>query len=56
MKEESREKQLVSFRVWSDEYEEFKAICREWRTTPTAKLNEFLRETVKNYNESKEEK
>jgi hypothetical protein len=54
MKEVKREKQLVSFRAWSDEYKAFKALCHEWRTTPTAKLNEFMREMVEKHN--KEEK
>lgn len=54
MEEQSREKQLVAFRAWADEYEEFKALCHKWRTTPTAKLNEYIRTTVKD-NKGKEE-
>lgn len=52
-----RRKQLVGFRAWADEYETFKAICHELRTTPTAKLNELMRGAIKEYkNQQSEEK
>ena len=47
--ESDREKTMISVRVWADEYELFKQMCRELRTTPTAKLNEFVRETGKSW-------
>lgn len=46
-----REKQLVGFRAWKDEYDTFKAICHEMRTTPTAKLNELMRRAIAEYRE-----
>lgn len=52
-KEQEREKQLVGFRAWADEYETFKVICREMRTTPTAKLNELMREAITEYKKQK---
>ena len=45
--EQEREKQLVSIRVWRDEYEVFKKRCRDERTTPTALINKFIREYPK---------
>lgn len=43
---QEREKQLVGFRAWVDEYKAFKEICRELRTTPTAQLNAMMREFI----------
>ena len=54
MPQQPRDKQLVAFRAWADEYEQFKKICHEWRTTPTAKFNEFIRETVQDYNKKED--
>lgn len=34
--------------TWEDEYAAFKEICHEMRTTPTAKLNELMREAPEN--------
>ena len=45
----NRKKTMISVRLWEDEYELFKEICRELRTTPTAKLNEYVRETGKSW-------
>lgn len=50
-----REKQLVGFRAWADEYAAFKDLCREMRTTPTAKLNELMRAEIENYKKKKKE-
>lgn len=35
--------------TWADEYAAFKEIGHEMRTTPTAKLNELMREAVEDY-------
>ena len=49
---DSTEKVKVGFLAYVDEYTAFKAICRhELRSTPTAILNSFIRETVKTYHE-----
>lgn len=54
---QEREKQLVGFRAWKDEYEAFKSICHDMRTTPTAQLNRLMREAVEEYyKQQKEEK
>ncbi len=50
---QEREKQLVGFRAWKDEYDTFKAICHELRTTPTAKLNELMRNAITEYQNEK---
>ena len=54
---QEREKQLVGFRAWADEYKAFKEICHELRTTPTAQLNAMMREFIsKNKRDKVEEK
>lgn len=52
---QKREKRLVGFRAWADEYAAFKEICHEMRTTPTAKLNELMREAIADYKRKKAE-
>lgn len=47
------EKMKISFNAYRDEYEAFKQVCREKRTTPTAMFVRFIRDVVE---ESKKEK
>lgn len=40
------EKMKISFNAYRDEYEEFKLVCRQKRTTPTAMFVLFIRDVV----------
>lgn len=50
------EKMKVSFNTYRDEYEAFKVVCREKRTTPTAMFVSFIRDVVKQAKKEKEQK
>ena len=45
MEKTVRQRRLISLKVWEDEYEIFKQMCRNLKTTPSAKINEYIRET-----------
>jgi|GEM_PF-3707718 len=49
------EKMKISFNAYRDEYEEFKLVCRQKRTTPTAMFVRFIRDVVEQAKKEKEE-
>lgn len=43
----------ISFNAYREEYEDFKKVCKEKRTTPTAMFVQFIRDVVQQSKKTK---